>query len=119
TYPQEISRLSFQLTAEEFMDARSRRLLPDADWDSVGCDLNPVGFNFEAACRRREFALRNFKKLGLLDYVEGPSIYADRLKPHIEQKFKGGMYAQCLVHDQPKVCRSVADLYYMTIEKFG
>ncbi|PHH79458.1 hypothetical protein CDD82_2377 [Ophiocordyceps australis] len=94
--------------------ARREKMDPDTyDWSSDGCSYspdNPFGFPFEPACQRHDFGYRNYK-------IENRFTSENRKK--IDDNFSKDLQNQCSTSSVPRVCRSLANVYYWAVRAFG
>ena len=84
------------------------------DWRDNGCTAaldRPLGYDFNPACRRHDFAYLNYKAQGR--YQHG--------KSRLDDNFKKDMYAECAKHKGAggNICRSMAGIYYWAAKEFG
>lgn len=120
--PQKVTeKLVFQSTLASFVriansSDRDQRL----DWTTDGCSAPVVGstgrsFDFYNACRRHDFAYRNFAK------IEGGKLWTSALRARVDEVFKKDMLNDCARRSSSMraSCRSWVDLFYSVVRAYA
>lgn len=115
------SRLTFAVSLKTFIttadsSSRDKRL----DWTTDGCSAPVVGstgrsFNFTDACRRHDFAYRNFR------VIDGGKKWTSSLRDRVDRRFRTDMRAHCAkrsAFDRPS-CRAWAELFYRFVRTYA
>ena len=115
------SRLTFSVSLTEFITTANS---PDRDarlnWTTDGCSAPVVGstgrsFDFTDACRRHDFAYRNFR------VIENGKKWTSTLRDRVDRRFRTDMRAHCAkrsVVDRP-ACRTWAELFYRFVRTYA
>lgn len=120
--PQKVAeKLIFQSSLSSFIRAadsknRDQRL----DWSTDGCSAPVVGstgrsFDFYNACRRHDFAYRNFTKF------DGGKLWTPSLRARVDAVFKRDMLNDCArrATSMRTSCRSWVDLFYSVVRAYA
>lgn len=118
---QQATRLEFNTPLAQFVAVADSRN-PDLrfDWVSDGCSIPILGssgkdYDFTNACRRHDFAYRNFVIL------DGGRWWNSTLRSRVDTQFKSDMHTECgnrsLVSKVK--CLAWAELYYRAVRIFG
>lgn len=120
--PQQVAeKLIFQSTLSAFIRAAdSKNRDPRLDWSTDGCSAPVVGstgrsFDFYNACRRHDFAYRNFTKF------DGGKLWTPSLRARIDAVFKKDMLNDCArrATSMRTSCRSWVDLFYSVVRAYA
>lgn len=105
---------SFIATAEA--NARDKRL----DWTSDGCSAPVIGstgrtFNFYNACRRHDFAYRNFARL------DKGKWWTEELRARVDAVFKKDMALDCATRSPliKKTCMAWMSVFYEAVRAYA
>ena len=108
------SLISFIATAEA--NARDKRL----DWTSDGCSAPVIGstgrtFNFYNACRRHDFAYRNFARL------DKGKWWTEELRARVDAVFKKDMSLDCATRSLliKKTCMAWMSIFYEAVRAYA
>lgn len=90
------------------------------DWSTDGCSAPVVGssgrtFDFYNACRRHDFAYRNYQRIG------GGKLWTPTLRARVDAMFKKDMLADCVrrpVTDRTS-CKVWMDLFYNVVRAYA
>ena len=105
---------SFIATAEA--NARDKRL----DWSSDGCSAPIIGstgrtFNFYNACRRHDFAYRNFARL------DKGKWWTETLRARVDAVFKKDMSLDCATRSlvDKRSCMTWMSIFYEAVRAYA
>jgi hypothetical protein len=105
---------TFIATAET--NARDKRL----DWTSDGCSAPIIGstgrtFNFYNACRRHDFAYRNFARL------DKGKWWTESLRARIDTVFKKDMASDCATRSlvDKRSCMTWMNIFYEAVRTYA
>lgn len=119
---QDVARsLVFDRSLSSFIaTADSRDRDPRLDWSTDGCSAPVVGstgrtFDFYDACRRHDFAYRNFSRL------LGGKLWTSSLRARIDAVFKKDMLADCRRRTgaSKTSCIGWADTFYQFVRAYA
>lgn len=89
-------------------------------WTTDGCSAPVVGstgrsFDFYNACRRHDFAYRNFSRLN------NGKLWTQKLRAQIDTVFKQDMTADCMRRKNPSraSCLSWAETFFTFVRAYG
>jgi hypothetical protein len=120
--PQDVARtLVFDKSLTSFIStANSRNRDPRLDWTTDGCSAPVVGstgrtFDFYDACRRHDFAYRNFRT-----FQDG-KLWTSSLRARIDAVFKKDMLADCArrAGASKASCVGWADTFYQFVRAYA
>jgi hypothetical protein len=105
---------SFVAIAET--NSRDKRL----DWTTDGCSAPVIGstgrtFNFYNACRRHDFAYRNFSRL------EKGKWWTESLRARVDAVFKKDMASDCATRNlvDKKSCMAWVSIFYEAVRAYA
>lgn len=116
-----VERTTFRLSLPAFValaesDHRDRRL----DWSSDGCSAPMVGstgrsFDFTDACRRHDFAYRNYRT------IDKGRHWNEKLRHRIDAKFRSDMMTTCATRPRTMraMCRGWARTFFRAVRTWG
>lgn len=120
--PQDVARsLVFDRSLSAFIaTADSRDRDPRLDWSTDGCSAPVVGstgrtFDFYDACRRHDFAYRNFRTL------QSGKLWTAALRARIDAVFKKDMLSDCKRRSgsTKTSCIGWADTFYQFVRAYA
>jgi len=118
---QATQRLTFSTPINQFSAiAASPTRDPRLDWTTDGCSAPVIGstgrsFDFTEACRRHDFAYRNFR------VVDDGKKWTSALRDRVDRRFRIDMRTHCATRsrfDRP-ACRAWAETFYRFVRTYA
>lgn len=117
----------FRSSLDAFVETSARRSGEDAsfDWSTDFCSAPLVGstgrsFDFTSACRRHDFAYRNYKRVDSVSAQRG-QLWNSGIRHRIDLRFRQDMKNHCAQRsaaDKP-TCFGWAELFYRMVRVAG